>query len=146
MSLSKLFDRFDEAIGRGDSASTLRILLATIREQIEAKLEDTKLQLENAESRVQELKVKLKGQKITGQPEEPEKAAKQILVLIFKDEDASLELMARHLGISDGLARYHANQLEDLGLIELSSAGPSGTLYSLTRKGRAYVVENKLAE
>jgi hypothetical protein len=57
-----------------------------------------------------------------------------------------LEQAARELGIKQIVAEYHANTLVEAGMIEISAFVPSkGTMYALTPKGTAYVVENKLA-
>jgi hypothetical protein len=53
--------------------------------------------------------------------------------------------MARELGIKKIVAEHHANTLVEEEMIELVAFVPSkGTMYALTRKGTAYVVENKL--
>jgi DNA-binding MarR family transcriptional regulator len=76
-----------------------------------------------------------------------EEGAEKILLILFSslDPTPSLEQMASRLGVSKGIAQYHAARLVEDGMIELASAGRTGVIYILTPKGRAYVVENKLA-
>jgi DNA-binding MarR family transcriptional regulator len=75
-----------------------------------------------------------------------EEGAEKILLILFSslDPTPSLEQMASRLGVSKGIAQYHADRLEEAGMIQLAAGGSTGAIYILTPKGRAYVVENNL--
>src|SRR5260370_5861852 len=98
MSLGDLFDRFDEAIGRGDNAATLRAQLGTIREQVEA----VEAQLQSAQTRVEELEANKPGGK--GEPKQKrfDKDTERIIDFLFENQSDggfSIELNARALGM-----------------------------------------------
>ena len=153
MSIGELFDRFDEAIGRGDSPAILRHHLATIREQIEAveaELKEAKLELEATKLRAEGLEVKVQNQNLASQQDGLEEDTRKFLAWLSTSENSSAGLtlvdIARRMEISKIVAQYHADILVDAGMIDLAAGTPHGLLYLLTTKARAYVVKNKLGE
>jgi predicted ArsR family transcriptional regulator len=144
--LVELIDRLDESIGAGAPAATLRAQLSVIRDQLEA----VETEIQQAQTRIKELETKLQGQKLTPQQDRLGEMEKKLLKLLFQSPGRvpGLEQIARTLGLSNNKAQYHADRLEkaEIEMIELVGAGPDGVIYILTPKGRAYVVEHKLAE
>lgn len=141
MSLVELIDRLDESIGAGASAATLRAQLSVIREQVEA----VEAQLQEAKARIKELEARAQSQDRDTEDEKLEEAAKKLLQLLFNaGGHGYIEKMATKLGLAKSMADYHADILSEAGMVELVAAGSSGTMYVLTPKGRAYIVENKL--
>ena len=139
--LIELIDRLDEAIGAGASAAKLRAQLSVIREHVEA----VEAELQRLNTQFKELQAKVQTQNLSGYQDLLEEGAKQLLIMLFNDEDITLEEMAHRLRIKNNVVQYHADSLVEAGMIELSAAIPSGVIYILTPKGRAYVVRNELA-
>ena len=140
--LSELFDRLDESIGAGADISTLRTQLSAIREEAEA----IEAQLQEAQARIKELEAGAQSQNRSGQHEEFEQGAKELLQQFFNTRCRhSLEEIARTIGLTESMADYHADALVQAGMIQLVAANRRGTMYMLTAEGREYIVRNKPA-
>jgi predicted nucleic acid-binding Zn-ribbon protein len=135
--LVKLVEALYNDIGSGLNDATIRSRLDSIREQAEA----VETEIQQAQARIKELETKLQAQKLDPHQDRLETAEK-MLQLVFRSQTtaASLQHMASTLGLSKQIAQYHAECLEDRKLIALH-----GDVCQITRKGRAYSVENNLA-
>ncbi|MFZ3376205.1 MAG: hypothetical protein WA183_11690 [Chthoniobacterales bacterium] len=143
MSLVKLIDSLIDDIGTGLRAATIRARLLSLREQAEA----VEASMKKAQTRVKNLEANMQTQKVAPDQGRLEKGAEKLLQILSRSHRPSLEQAARELGIKQIVAEHHANKLSDAGMIEISGFVPGkGTMYGLTPKGTAYVVENKLAE
>lgn len=81
-----------------------------------------------------------------GEPEVMDHDAEQILVLVATKsvgEAANAAYAAFMVDLEAVVAQYHLDRLVDWGFLEEDGWGPKAT-YGITRKGRAYVVENGL--
>ena len=78
-------------------------------------------------------------------PQPIDEIAEKILQQFFDAGRAfPIERVAKSLGLARSMADYHVDKLEAAGMLELAAFNPaSGTLYFITPKGRACVVERK---
>jgi DNA-binding transcriptional ArsR family regulator len=107
------------------------------------------LEAENAELKGKAVKLEQQLDRLRPQQGRLEEGGgpEKLLQVLSRPHRPSLEQAARELGIKQIVAEHHANVLDDAGMIELSAFLPGkGTMYSLTPKGTAYVVENNLAD
>jgi hypothetical protein len=76
------------------------------------------------------------------------KTTEKMLLLVFRSQNtaASLQHMASTLGLSKQVSEYHARILIDKKFIALSGMHGADWILVLRDKGRAYVVENNLAD
>jgi DNA-binding transcriptional ArsR family regulator len=140
--LLELIDRLDESIGAGKSIATLRTQLSAIREQaeaLEARLKALKMQIKKAQAKANK-------EDSAQQADAVEEIGNELLRLLARPgATRSLEMIAAQLGLQQVVAQYHADKLAEKGMIELTAYVPGrGTIYVLTPKGTAYVVENNL--
>ncbi|HEU0048015.1 MAG TPA: hypothetical protein VFQ43_10475 [Nitrososphaera sp.] len=139
--LVELIDALYNDIGTGLNDSTIRIRLTSIRDEAEA----FEAKLKEVEAQLEELKKKPQTQKLGPDQDGLEDGAKQMLKLLFNSAGRMfLEQMASALNMAKSMADYHADILQEKGMIELAAITPAGAMFMLTAKGRRYVVENKL--
>jgi hypothetical protein len=131
----------------GLNESTIKGRLALFQDQAQAQEADIakkETDLKYAEIRITELEVQLHKQQQTKQGDRLGETTEKLLVMFFRHERATLEQAAQHLGIETGLAEYHADLLSQAEMITLAGITPAGSMFILTPKGRAYVVESEL--
>lgn len=142
--LVELIDTLYNDIGTGLNDAKIRSRLDSIREEAEA----VEASMKAAQARVKELEANLQTQNVAPKQDVLEEGDNNLLRALFKFSGrASLERIARALQLSNSKAEYHLDRLKAAGMIE--SAGiitRDGHIFLLTPKGRAYVVENELAE
>jgi len=118
-------------------------LLAQEKAALKSKLELSETEAANLKRKVRDLEEQLKQMQPKGT--RLDETSEKFLQLLSRVPTPSLEQMARDLGMQQ-IAAYHANVLRRKGMIELLAYIPHrGTVYALTDKGTAYVVENGLA-
>ncbi len=152
MLLSETVEALLNRLGAGTlNESTIKGQLSLIYDQAKAQeteIEAKQAKIEHYEKCITELEVKLHKQEQAPQPDHGERlkeGAEKILQLFFGSRRWTLERAARQIGLSNGVAEYHADALVKAQMIELAGIGPSGTGYVLTPQGRAYIVKNNLA-
>jgi hypothetical protein len=140
-SLAQNIEDLFNSIGTGINDSTLRNRLSTIKEQAEA----FEARFKELDTRVKELEAQTPSDNREGDQDRLKEEVEKILRLLFEaGRSLSIEQMAGNLGMATGIADYHMDTLDRLGMVELAAITPGGTMYFLTPKGRAYVVENNL--
>jgi chromosome segregation ATPase len=117
-------------------------LLAQEKLALKRKLELSETEAANLKRKVKDLEEQLKHMQPKGT--RLDETSEKFLQLLSRVPTPSLEQMARELGMPQILA-HRANVLRKKGMIELVGYIPhKGTVYALTGKGTAYVVENDL--
>ncbi|MGH7827302.1 MAG: hypothetical protein ACREQ7_19255 [Candidatus Binatia bacterium] len=100
----------------------------------------------NLKKKVDTLEKQLAGLK--SQPEQLDETSFKFLKLLFEHDELSTEDIAAFLGISKGMAEYHRDLLDKVGMIQQTrigvetSFGSTPAAYGILPKGREYVVKN----
>jgi hypothetical protein len=117
-------------------------LLAQEKVALKRRLELSETEAANLKRKVTYLEEQLKHMQPKGT--RLDETSEKFLQVLLRVPTPSLEQMARELGMQQIVA-HHANVLRKKGMIELVAyILHRGTVYSLTDKGTAYVIENDL--
>lgn len=132
-----------------DVIDLLKEKIALLTEKIAAlEQEKSVLQGENANLAKKVVNLEKELDRLRPKQGRLKEGPKKLLQILSHPIGPSLEQAARELGMTKVVAEHHADALVFAEMIRLSNVliPGQGTMYALTPKGRAYVVENKLVE
>lgn len=142
-----LLDGFEKLINEHGSAAILkeRIELANDkyaaleRKAAELAEENRRLRAEN-----DDLRARAPAAPVAPHGPEIDETAEKILVLLSKQTDLPQRRIAQQLGLTEELAAFYLEELENGNIIYGSHSTISATEYSLNQEGRRYLIKKGL--